>query len=290
MNRHSLTKIAAPATAAILLVSTLTFGIAANAQTTPIVTPPVTQSVTQAATQSTTPSLNPANPRGFGFRLGLNIGQAVLQAVETATGLTQQQIVQAYGQGQNLTQILTAHNGDPAAIKTSVLATLSATIAQDVKDGKLTQTQADQLNARLGTAIDQVLTRIPPTRGSVGQNLVQITGMRDLIAETAKATGLTTRTIIADLRGGQTLAQIAIANKGDTAAIVAAAVTDVTTHIQQQVTSGRITQAQADQLLANLSANLTTAMNAQNPLPFGARGGSGNGRPAPTVTPNAPSA
>ncbi len=88
-------------------------------------------------------------------------------------------------------------------------------------------------------------------------------GMRGLhdqasLAAAAKALGMTSDELSAELWGGKTLSDIAAAKGVDIAtvkaAVDAAAVTETKTAISDAVTAGTITQAKADWLLAGLEA------------------------------------
>ena len=74
-----------------------------------------------------------------------------------------------------------------------------------------------------------------------------------LVSAASSVTGLTAQEVQTQLQAGQSLAQIATA-KGKTAAdIISAARTALSTQLQQAVTAGTITQAQADAELASLT-------------------------------------
>jgi len=98
---------------------------------------------------------------------------------------------------------------------------------------------------------------------------------RDLLnSAAASLTGLTVPDIISQTQAGQTLAQIVIA-KGKTAAdLIAAARTALSTGLQQAVTAGTITQADADAELAEYDANAPQMVN--NAGPQGLQGGFGD--------------
>lgn len=69
------------------------------------------------------------------------------------------------------------------------------------------------------------------------------------------------------LEGGKSLAQVA-KDHGKTAdGLVAALVADVKKHIDQAVSAGRITRAQADQMISGLTARITNLVNGRFPDP-----------------------
>jgi len=69
------------------------------------------------------------------------------------------------------------------------------------------------------------------------------------------------------LEGGKTLAQVA-KDHGKTAdGLIAALVADVKQHIDQAVSAGRITRAQADQMISGLKDRITNLVNSTGPGP-----------------------
>ena len=86
-------------------------------------------------------------------------------------------------------------------------------------------------------------------------------GAGALINAAASVTGLTDQEVDTQLQAGQTLAQIA-QSKGKTADdVIAAARTALTTQLAQEVTAGRLTQAQADAKLAQFNTTATQLVN-----------------------------
>ena len=91
-------------------------------------------------------------------------------------------------------------------------------------------------------------------------------GAAALVAALTDMTGMTPQELLADVEPGTTtLAQVAEANGIDPAAVVAEASANITERINQAVENGRLSQEQADEILANLDANLTELMN--QPIP-----------------------
>ena len=91
------------------------------------------------------------------------------------------------------------------------------------------------------------------------------------------ATGLTSEELHTALQDGSTIADLITANDGDVDSVIAELITEATTHINEHVAAGRITQAQADEMLANLEANITARLDGtfERPDGFGGRGGFG---------------
>ena len=183
--------------------------------------------------------------------------------------------------------------------------------------------------AALGlSSIASAQTATPPTTSTVPQAQVQ-SGPRPggmmlhnpvELAAAAKALGMTTDELSAQLWGGKTLSDLATAKGVDIAvvqkAVQAAMVADAKTNIAQAVKDGKLTQAKADWLTQGLDKGYWGPGAAQDGFGFGAgpmggpggrdggpRGGQGgqggpkgqrpnglpNGTPPNSTAPSAPS-
>lgn len=118
-----------------------------------------------------------------------------------------------------------------------------------------------------------------PPAGQPGGRMLGRGGLLGNVAEiVADATGLTPLELRQQIRQGTTLAEIITANGGDVDAVTADIVAAVTEQVNQAVADARITQERADQLLADLEARVTDALNGEAPLGLGGlRGGLGRG-------------
>ena len=91
-----------------------------------------------------------------------------------------------------------------------------------------------------------------------------------LVDATATATGLTVDQVIAALQEGKTFAQIAEEAGVDPQAIVDAFLADREAELAQAVADGRLTQEQADQMLAEMAEHVSARMElAWTPRSFG---------------------
>jgi hypothetical protein len=80
--------------------------------------------------------------------------------------------------------------------------------------------------------------------------------------------------LIAGLRDGQSLAQIAEAQGMSVEDFRAALLEDVTAYLQEELDAGEITQAQFDEKLAELNENIDEIINAEGGVRFRRGGGS----------------
>jgi len=113
------------------------------------------------------------NGFGFGERgdfggVGANFANDFTQVFDTAAstiGITTAQLKTELQGGKSVTQVAQAHNVDVAKVKSAVLANVKTQLDQAVKDGKLTQAQADQANTMLTNRIDQILNSTQTNTG-----------------------------------------------------------------------------------------------------------------------------
>jgi len=150
---------------------------------------------------------------------------------------------------------------DPAAHITKALQPL-------VDDGTLTDSQV--------AAVVDALQAARPERGPDGRRgpgRPNLDALADVLGTDAQSLG-------EQLRGGQTLADIAAANGVDTQSVVDTIVNGIETHIQEGIDSGRIDQTKADEILANAEARANDIVDG-TAKPDGPRGnrGPGHGRP-----------
>lgn len=148
-------------------------------------------------------------------------------------------------------------NVTPEQLRDALSAAEDAQLDQAVKDGKLTQKQAD--------AIKQARKQSGRVLGPVGPPMLQrhfrggpgMLAMRHgLIDDVAKALGTTPQKLIASLRDGKTLAAIAKANGTSLADVRAAVKASVKERLDKAVKDGDLTQKQADAILARLDDHL----------------------------------
>ncbi len=158
--------------------------------------------------------------------------------------------------------------------------------------------------AALGlSSIASAQTATPPSTGTTQQQQVQPNGPRPMMLHSkveldaaAKALGMTSDELSAQLWGGKTLADIATAKGVDIAtvqkAVQAAVVADIKANLAQAVKDGKLTQAKADWLTQGLDNGYWGPNATQDGFGFGAgpmggpggrdggpRGGGPNGGP-----------
>jgi len=168
-------------------------------------------------------------------------------------------------------------NVTPSALESAIKAANSDQINAALAAGKLTQAQADALKARI-----QADPGIPFFGRGIGGGgfgrhfgggLGGFGGLGRGAVDSAAAQylGISEATLRADLRAGQSLAQIAgsTSNK-DVAGLKAAITAAVTSQLNTAVANKEMTAAQEQQFLTDLSSRLDTLLNSTwTPGPWG---------------------
>jgi polyhydroxyalkanoate synthesis regulator phasin len=134
-----------------------------------------------------------------------------------------------------------------------------------VKDGTLTQAQADKVASTLAQS---GLGRGPGGPRGLG-------GPRAGLAAAAKALGISETDLMTALRSGKSLAAVAKEKGVDVQKVIDALVAEAKQRLADAVKNGRLTQAQADERLKDVTARITERVNSTAP---GRPGGFGHGR------------
>ncbi|MGB2758104.1 MAG: hypothetical protein WBD02_10650, partial [Acidimicrobiia bacterium] len=142
-----------------------------------------------------------------------------------------------------------ANRPDPGARVKTVLDKL-------VKDGTLTQAQADKVLKALKAAMPQG-GKGGPGRGGFGRGVARGVGLE----AAAKALGMTAADLRTELQSGKTIAAVATEKKVDVNTVIDALVTEMKAHLDTEVKDGTITQAQADERMKNAKTRITDMVN-----------------------------
>ncbi|HRE48481.1 MAG TPA: hypothetical protein PLD47_12215 [Aggregatilineales bacterium] len=195
----------------------------------------------------------------------------IVQAVATSLEMTPEDLLRELVGGKTLAAVIKEKGGELSAIQAAVKPVVVEAIRKAAAEGKLTQETADAITARLDALLERVLNEVIK-RGEARKEegtenrflrLFELRYSTALIAQTAKATGLTQRALLPQLREGKSLAQIATEKGVDPATIIAAATTDITRQIER-LSNGETPRLKAEDkttLLEELPAKLTDLMN-----------------------------
>ena len=163
-----------------------------------------------------------------------------LQAAATYLGTTSADLMTQLQAGKTLAQIASATSGKSAAgLVAALVAAEKTEIADAVKANKLTQAQADAITANLQQRFTDLVNGVRPDHGPGGPR--GFGGPHDgagPFAAVATYLGISRSAIVTQLQAGKTLAQIANATSGKSAAgLIAALVADAKQHFGSNVPS-----------------------------------------------------
>jgi hypothetical protein len=151
---------------------------------------------------------------------------------------------------------------------------------QAVAEGFLSQEQADQMRERAAEGFGPGMMGGgffgPGSRsGAWGRGGHGIMGRAEtsLIAVAAQAMDMTTEELLAELQDGKSIADVAAERGTDVQAIADAYVAERAAWLDELVAAERMTQAQADSMLAHMEEGVLEHLS--EPYPFGGRGPGG---------------
>jgi hypothetical protein len=168
--------------------------------------------------------------------------------------------------GQSLADIAKAQSKDAAGLQTAILDAAKADLDKAVADKKLTQSQADDVYDGLKSHIDEIVNAKGELRhfGGPGGPPIRF-GIGADTAAAAKYLGLDESALRDKLRRGQSLADVAKAQNKDVQGLEDAIVASQKARLDQAVSDKKLTQSEADDLLAMLKSRVADLVNATPP-------------------------
>jgi hypothetical protein len=150
----------------------------------------------------------------------------------------------------------------PSALTDALKTALKNRVDAAVAGGRLTKEQGDELKARIDAG------RLPLGFGGFGLRHGALGHLLELDAA-AEYLGIGKSQLLDDLSGGKTLAQVARDHGKSVDGLVDAMVAEAKSHVDDAVAAGRVTQAQADAILADLKERITRRVNGESFRGFG---------------------
>ena len=126
---------------------------------------------------------------------------------------------------------------------------IADTLADEVKSGKITQSQADAIKARLA---GQTPCALPGTIGRQGKGSALGAYMQEYLSAAASALGISQTQLMADLKAGQSLSQIAEAQNLSEADFRTKLIANLKPALDGAVASKKLSAAQEQALLSRL--------------------------------------
>ena len=249
-----------------------------DATTTPS-TPSGTTGTTTAPADGTTAG-TPGDHRGHGGPGGLDADD--LTAAAGALGMTEADLTTALQSGKSAADVAKDKGVDVQKVIDAIVASDKAEIAAAVAAGTMTQAQADERLANLTAHVTDEVNGVaggPGAHGGPG-------GLdADDLTAAAGALGMTEADLTTALQSGKSAADVAKDKGVDVQKVIDAIVASDKAEIAAAVAAGTMTQAQADERLANLTAHVTDEVNGVAGGP-GAHGGPGGQAPNGTQPTN----
>jgi hypothetical protein len=198
-----------------------------------------------------------------------------------ALGMTEAELKTELVAGKSIADVAKAKSIDLDEVIAKLTAAFKAHLDEEVASGEHTQAEADAKLAEFKTRVTEMVNKTGlPMRGGKGgpgghegkgghgpQKFVTAT-----LATTLKLTEIELQT---QLKSGKTLKQIADAQNVDIADVKATLTSDFKAHLDEEVASGKHTQAEADAKLAEFTTRLDDMVNGVRPV--GGKGGHGPG-------------
>jgi hypothetical protein len=207
-----------------------------------------------------------------------NRGGPQLPVVAKALGLTEAELQTELRAGKTIADVAKAKGIELSVVSAALLDAEKANLAQAVANGRLTQAQADARLADAQTHITDMFNGKMPHgpggrgsfdggrggRGGRGGSRGGMAGGPQLII-IAKALGIEETALKTELQAGKTIADVAKAKSVDLTVVSNALLEAEKTNLAQAVKDGRLTQAQADERLANAQTHITGMLNGKMP-------------------------
>jgi polyhydroxyalkanoate synthesis regulator phasin len=157
---------------------------------------------------------------------------------------------------------------EPAKLNDALKGALEDRVDAAVADGRLTKAEGEALKQRIEAGDTPLLFGgVYPHGGPGGPHGGFGFGLHDGggLAAAAKYLGLTPAELRTQLSNGKSLADVAKAQNKSVSGLVDALTADAKTKLDAAVKAGRLTQSQADDMLAELKSHLTDFVNGNGP-------------------------
>src|SRR3954453_3870584 len=163
---------------------------------------------------------------------------------------------------------------EPAKLSAALTKALQNRVDAAVAAGRITKAEGDALKARIQAGDAPFLFGGGPHHGGPGFGHHHGPGL-DAVA---KYLGITEAQLRTELQNGKTLADVAKAHGKTVDGLVNALVDEAKTKLDAAVKAGKLTQAEANQMLSELKEHLTDFVNGKFPAPpFGEHHGDRHG-------------
>jgi hypothetical protein len=181
----------------------------------------------------------------------------LMELVTEATGLEPEEIREQVRGGMSLAELIEANGGDVDAVAAEAVSVITEHINERLANGVISQERAHDMLEHVNDAVERGLNFVPGEGGPGGRfPILRLRGAHHLLEVASEFTGLDEREIIEQLRGGATLADVLTEYGVDTNAFIDQIVADAEARLDEAISNGRVDEARAAEMLANLRAEL----------------------------------
>lgn len=167
-------------------------------------------------------------------------------AAASSTPTRRQQAVDAF-----IDKVAKNLNVSSDQLKSAVKDAALQTVDEQVAAGKLTQAQGDKITAAINSGKYPQLARLFHGRQAI---LAQV--RKGIVVSSAKAIGIAPKDLAAELKSGKSIADVAGEHNVSLDTVKSQITSAFQTKLDQLVKGGKITQAQEDNAMQKLQANL----------------------------------
>ncbi len=150
-------------------------------------------------------------------------------------------------------------------LKSAIKATELQIVDELLADGTITQEQADKITEKINSSEGPGLGKLLGRRhqdGQQGQERFRKAARREIIQSAAEAIGIEPKELVAELKDGKSIADVAAEHSVPLDDVKAQITEDATARLAELVADGKLTQERADQMLQKLADNLDRIVNA----------------------------
>ena len=171
----------------------------------------------------------------------------------SATPTKRQQAVDAF-----INKVAANLNISPDQLKGAVKDAALQTVDEQVAAGKLTQAQGDKIKAAINSGKYPQLARLFRMRQTILQQV-----RRGIVVSSARAIGIAPQGLASQLKSGKSIADVAAEHNVSLDTVKSQITSDFQAKLDQLVKDGKVTQAQADNAMQKLQANLDKILTHQ---------------------------
>jgi hypothetical protein len=189
--------------------------------------------------------------------VAVKVRAGLLQSAATYLGLDRKALVKELRSGKSLAQVATARNKSVAGLETVILTAFKAKVDKAVAAGKLDSTRAQKLVAAAPTVIHRLVTQAPPKVRPAKANV-----RGGFLKVAADYLGLDRKALVAELRSGKSLAQVATSKNKSVDGLETAIFNAFKAKVDAAVAAGKLNATLAQRLLERAPALIERVVNA----------------------------